>query len=239
MKAYDGNGKVIRHKNKGFLCDAEDCINPAHTKGLCRNHYMMKWHYGRTKTIIDGEKRSHSLYGIWWDRKNYGSLGEEFLDFNKFKDAVKERPSKDYYLVRIDESKPYAPDNFEWKFHLKRAEGESKKDWYARKWADRKARIPDMDRRRDLKRKFGITKEDYSAMHAKQNGLCAICKNPETAYSYKGGSIRDLAVDHCHKTNKVRDLLCFSCNSVIGRVKESIELLEAMKQYLIKHSQPT
>lgn len=218
-------------------CSVDNCNDNADSRGLCANHYS-RWHkYGRTDKIRRGDKRSHPLYGSWWDRKEYGSLGDEFQDFWKFVESVKERPSKDYYLIRKDNSNPYSPDNFLWQEHLKRKEGESKKDWYARKWSDRQAKNPQMESDRSIRRKFGLNRDQYNEMLNKQNGVCEICKQPETAFAFKTGEIRKLAIDHCHTTGKIRDLLCFSCNGTIGKVKESIELLEAMKQYLIKHSQ--
>lgn len=73
----------------------------------------------------------------------------------------------------------------------------------------------DKIRNYELLKNFGITIEDYNAMHDKQNGLCAICKQPETRLN-KSGTLHRLAVDHCHKTGKVRGLLCFKCNAAIG-----------------------
>jgi hypothetical protein len=95
-----------------------------------------------------------------------------------------------------------------------------------------------MDRRRDLKRRFGISADEYDAILEKQNGVCAICKNAETTFEFRTGAIKRLSIDHCHKTGKIRELLCFSCNSCIGKIKESIPALEAMIEYLKKHSQP-
>lgn len=63
-----------------------------------------------------------------------------------------------------------------------------------------------------------------------QNNRCAICYSlPE-----KGR----LAIDHCHKTGKVRSLLCTSCNVAVGMVAENIELAERIISYLIKDKGP-
>lgn len=61
-----------------------------------------------------------------------------------------------------------------------------------------------------LKTKFGITPEEYDAMLHKQRGKCAICRQPEKVVG------KSLAVDHDHKTGKVRGLLCGSCNQLLG-----------------------
>lgn len=81
-----------------------------------------------------------------------------------------------------------------------------------------------------LKHRYGLTLEQYNEMLAKQQGLCAICQEPETAK--KNGKIKSLSVDHCHKTGKVRGLLCHACNTGIGSFKEDLNLLNSVKHYL-------
>ncbi len=68
----------------------------------------------------------------------------------------------------------------------------------------------------------------YQYMLDQQNGVCAIC-------GLKDKTGRALAIDHDHKTNLVRGLLCGSCNRGLGLFGDSYErLLEATK-YLEKH----
>lgn len=86
-------------------------------------------------------------------------------------------------------------------------------------------------RRAKLKNRYGLTIEQYDQMFNFQNGLCAICGKPETQKN-QSGAIRRLAVDHCHKTGKIRKLLCYNCNIVIGHSKESIETLANSIKYL-------
>jgi hypothetical protein len=75
-----------------------------------------------------------------------------------------------------------------------------------------------------LKRKYGITIEQYEAMVKEQKGVCYICKseNPN----------RKLSVDHCHKTGKIRKLLCDKCNMTLGLINDSQELLKQFIFYL-------
>jgi translation initiation factor 2 beta subunit (eIF-2beta)/eIF-5 len=223
-------------RNIGICC-VKDCGKPERSINLCANHYQLYKKRGSTDKLVRN-KQQHPLYNIWWERKSYGSLNDEFCDFWKFVEAIKERPSERHFLVRIDTNKQYSIDNFRWQEFLKRREGESKKDWYARKWKDRQARHPKLESDRSIRRKFGMTRDEYNKKLQEQNGVCAICKQPETTFTNKTGEIKNLSVDHCHKTGKIRELLCFSCNSGIGKVKESIPLLEAMIEYLKKHSQP-
>jgi hypothetical protein len=79
-----------------------------------------------------------------------------------------------------------------------------------------------------LKRKYGITEQQYDEMLAFQNFGCAICKSVHT----KCSGTKRLVVDHCHTTKKVRGLLCSSCNKAIGLLEDSTEFLNFAIDYL-------
>jgi hypothetical protein len=82
------------------------------------------------------------------------------------------------------------------------------------------------ERNRHLKRTFGITAQDYDQMLANQNGGCAICGATECS---SGAS---LAVDHCHRTGKVRGILCRDCNTSLGKLKDDRNILLKAVEYL-------
>jgi len=77
---------------------------------------------------------------------------------------------------------------------------------------------------------FGISKYDYDEMYKKQDGKCAICGKKETII--KCGKIQQLSVDHDHSTGRIRGLLCFHCNSGIGKFGDNSELLRKAADYL-------
>jgi len=75
-----------------------------------------------------------------------------------------------------------------------------------------------------LKSEFGINIDIYNKMLEAQGGECAICGS---RVADKAG--RMLHVDHCHKTGKVRGLLCTNCNTGLGKFKDdSILMLKAI-----------
>jgi hypothetical protein len=75
-----------------------------------------------------------------------------------------------------------------------------------------------------LKRLYGITPEQYEEMERKFNGTCWICGGkPRT---------RKLAVDHCHKTGKVRGVLCGSCNRGLQFFRDKPALFRRAADYL-------
>lgn len=230
-----GRTDLIKNKNNG-PCKVEDCETISRRNGYCAAHSQLVRKHGKPEKLVRN-KRSHPYYVMWYERKQSNSLAEEWLDFWAFVNGIGERPSKEHLLMRPGIG-PYGPNNFEWKTPNRREEGETKKEWIARQWQIKKVANPSFDRDRNLKRSYGITKDDYQTMHDAQDGLCAICLEPETTLQIRHGNVRRLAVDHCHKTGKVRALLCWRCNGTIGKIEERLDILDAMRAYLIEHNQP-
>jgi epoxyqueuosine reductase QueG len=85
------------------------------------------------------------------------------------------------------------------------------------------------ERRNNLRRMFGISIEEYDEKLANQGGGCQIC-------GLACVSGKRLAVDHDHKTGKIRDLLCNNCNGGLGKFQDNPELLIKAADYLRKHS---
>jgi hypothetical protein len=79
----------------------------------------------------------------------------------------------------------------------------------------------------NLKRKFGLTPEQYDLIYQAQGGKCAICQ-------VATGKTKKLAVDHDHKTGKIRGLLCSTCNRMIlGTLRDDITALQRAIDYLV------
>ena len=87
-----------------------------------------------------------------------------------------------------------------------------------------------LERRQNLKQKYGITIAEYDSMLDSQNGVCAICGGVQTVPdTFKS---RDLSVDHDHHTGKVRGLLCNNCNRGLGFLGDTVESLSKALGYL-------
>ena len=80
-----------------------------------------------------------------------------------------------------------------------------------------------------LKAAYGITEEDYQVMLARQHNVCAICFHHQR--------YQRLAVDHDHKSGKVRGLLCSNCNRGLGHYFDSPQRLRQAAKYLEALSQ--
>jgi len=94
------------------------------------------------------------------------------------------------------------------------------------------ARNRDRHRELSMAKRYNFSVEYYRELFVKHNNLCAICHKPEKSLDRRNNRIRWLSVDHCHKTNKVRGLLCQNCNQAIGLIHEDVSILNKIKKYL-------
>lgn len=74
-----------------------------------------------------------------------------------------------------------------------------------------------------IKKEYGLTKKQVSAMLEGQGGKCSICQ-----CCIKNG----YHIDHCHAKNFVRSLLCSRCNQAIGLLDEDLEKIKSAMKYI-------
>lgn len=92
----------------------------------------------------------------------------------------------------------------------------------------RKSERRELTREQRWERIYGLSSEDYWAIHAEQDGVCPICRRAT------GTGRRRLSVDHCHKTGVVRGLCCQKCNlDILGFARDEIEFFERAISYLL------
>lgn len=75
-------------------------------------------------------------------------------------------------------------------------------------------------------RKYGISLEVFNQMRESQQCRCAICGKGEENFA------KGLFVDHCHKTGKVRKLLCANCNAAIGMLQDDPKIIMIAVEYI-------
>lgn len=76
-----------------------------------------------------------------------------------------------------------------------------------------------------IKNKYGLSREEYDKFIVLSKGLCEICE-----------AKTNLVVDHCHKTRKVRGLLCNNCNTGLGMFNDNDKMLLSAVDYLRRAS---
>ena len=225
-------------------CTVEGCSNTSKTKGLCQKHYMRNQRHGHTDQTRQkgwGVKEGHQCYNSWGHLKKKRGIEDvdpRWLDdFWIFVEEVGEKPAPRYTLKLVDTNKGYYKGNYVWTAPvLSKIEAKTKRE-YMRKYAQaNRDNNPDQFASYDLKRKTGIDLDAYNEMFKKQNGVCDICGGKEQAVNLKTGKKRRFAVDHDHKTGKVRALLCTNCNNGLGRFNDDISLMKQAIKYLEKHS---
>ena len=93
-------------------------------------------------------------------------------------------------------------------------------------------------RDRNLRKRYGVTADQFSFLLDSQGNSCAICgMELNTDLSYKGRETKPV-VDHCHGTGNVRGILCNGCNLIIGHAKDNIDRLRRAIVYLQERSSP-
>lgn len=91
----------------------------------------------------------------------------------------------------------------------------------------------DIQREWHMKKKYGITLEDFEILWKKCNGRCVICTDPLKRTTPRMGQDREtVVVDHDHKTGRVRGIICGYCNRVLGIFKDDIETFKRAIFYL-------
>jgi hypothetical protein len=76
-----------------------------------------------------------------------------------------------------------------------------------------------------IARKYGMSGPEYGSMLARQIGCCAICQHPPA-------NGNRLVIDHCHRSTRVRGLLCYRCNNLLGLARDDKATLAAAIAYL-------
>lgn len=90
------------------------------------------------------------------------------------------------------------------------------------------------NREKQLKRKYGLTLDQWTGMVAAVGGKCEHCSRVVFAdYKRHGVSITHCAVpDHCHETGRIRGVLCHTCNKALGMLGDTEESIQRLLEYI-------
>jgi len=99
-------------------------------------------------------------------------------------------------------------------------------------WIKRNPEAVAIYRRRRALKVHGLTPEDYAELWTAQQGHCANPRCSATADLEVPDHRRGLVVDHDHKTGQRRGLLCPPCNLALGCVRDDVDRLLGLIEYL-------
>lgn len=133
---------------------------------------------------------------------------------------------RDYYVKNPDKF-VRTPEQQE-RHNARRRERYASDPEYAERLREQaRNRDPKSKRNGRLKSTYGISQSEYEQMLAGQNFGCLICG---AKHQEKRG--KRLHVDHCHSLGHVRGLLCSSCNTALGKMKDDVSRLKSAIKYL-------
>ena len=193
-----------RHISNSGMCSVDGCERHAFAKGFCARHYQQKRHHPLRSVWRNLRSRAHDSYPAEWE------------NFDLFLAAVGDRPSPKHQLRRVNTALPWSIENAEWlpPVGVRANDPEYKRLWHR-------------------KNKRGLPDGGYEAMFAAQEGKCPACQLPLERMDEKERPVK-ICIDHDHKTDLVRGLLCDPCNKGLGLFRDDAETLRRMITYLEK-----
>lgn len=202
------------------VCLRDGCERPVWARGWCSTHYSSERKIRKT-----AEKRA--AIGPLTCTKCGSSYVPIHYTGHNARCAKCREPIAPSELTCVTCGKLYVPERYS---------GRNK--FCSRKCKDQE-RINDgrssaATRRWLLLNKYGLTTEKYDEIFERQGGACAICGRSAPVGRAARVGARWLNVDHCHDTGEVRGLLCMECNTGIGKLGDSVEMLHRAIAYLTK-----
>lgn len=154
--------------------------------GTRKSAYNKEWYSRNRGKVLTANKlwREHN-------KSRKSETGKRYRAAHKVEESERRRRYyKDHKEEILLRNKQYRESN-------KEKTSARNKKWYR---ANRD-KMTEWDKRQKRLRRYGLTESGYQKMVADQNGKCAIC-----------GRNEKLHIDHCHRTGKIRGLLCDFCN---------------------------
>ena len=234
-KYYQNNKNNFKEYRKEW-----DKKNPDYYKERRKEYYkrpevkerMKKY----TKEYYQKNKEKLKRYGKEWREKNpkTGTYQRAYINKPGTKEYQQEYYQNNKAKAKIKRDTPEAKAKANLYYQNNKAKAKEHRDLPKNK-AKVKEWYEKNGREAYLKNRYNLTTEEYNKRVEQQNNKCAICGNEEKN-TFKGNVVY-LSVDHNHKTDKIRELLCKDCNVSLGNLNEDISLFYKCIKYLKQHQE--
>lgn len=210
-----------KRKRQPKIYSIDEIVTPTHkTCSHCKELKLKEEFYPskRYKTGLMSQCKScKSLLHVPRAPKTYSIEDTKYVEYKQCKDCKQTKPTVDFYVSKrskdgfVTTCKPCYSVRHPVNQDARREYFNANKDKFnnARIW-----------------RIYGITLKDYNNMLISQNHCCAICSISVENLN------RMLDIDHCHKTGKVRGLLCNRCNKFLNMIDVNDDILEKIRNYV-------
>lgn len=201
----------------------------------CYNASQRKWNANNPDKLKEARER--------WKNKD----PDRYKEFSKRRNGALKKKRQENFIQRITENgrlcstcKNRLPiDNFTKSKNIsdgysgdcKSCKNAKSKNWRSKNPLKRSEYQKKHSRRSYLRNAYGLSIDEYNLLLEIQCNRCAICQNNFSEVS------KYPHVDHCHKTGKVRGILCHGCNNGIGHFKDNIKSLFSAIKYLKRTNQ--
>lgn len=149
-------------------------------------------------------------------RRYYQQNRERLLARQKERDASRREERAEYARAYRERMKREDPEELRARRRAKYA-ARREEALERQRWINRRGRT-------------GITKQQFERLWAAQGGRCPACSDELT-----DGGAAGAHVDHCHKSGKIRGILCAPCNKALGAAREDVERLRGLAAFLEAH----
>ena len=198
----------------GDICKIQNCNNLITHKGkICNTH---RWRWERYKSY-DEPLKQKLPDGIIKICKIHGELTEDKI----YRCKKEKRNGIQYIWIVCIECENLRKNK--WQLENPKRSKELASVWY-------KTEKGIISRRKKQLKKYDLTIDQYNSMLKSQNNVCAICMKEEIVISGLAKKFKNMAVDHDHKTGKIRGILCHNCNRALGHFHDSeTKMISAIK----------
>lgn len=228
-----GQAAPLKGVARGRVCTVEGCSAPVRCKGLCSAHYTRLRKSDTCPTCGEPKVVTSALC----QSCHFKELDKAVMSTKACTGCARELPPESFGYRMVSGSGRYKLrsrcrecSNAEHRDRMRHArstpEGRAKiNENKAKSYRKQSPEIKQLRSIRNSAKRYGLDPDEITREWDKAGHRCAICSRPPAEN-------RRLHLDHCHATGRFRGFLCTNCNTGIGQLQDSPEILRAAITYL-------